>query len=170
MKLHLHSRAYALLWKLWPRKNTTINGYDISYCHLPWWLLIGTIESKDWFPGGYCLTYNPTRKLMIFISSRKRDENLRYTLYHEYHEGRCWIETDRAKLGRLFTEAANLLKEDIPNLGEVFEDSIRRKGEENRQQHRFHLLALTLELTLAKLEMSPRAFSRHLAIALKDRL
>lgn len=152
------------------KKKTSINGCDISYVRLPWWLLIGEVGSRRFLTSGMCVVHKPSKTSMVFVSDREySSDKLRYTLYHEYLEG-CFmlskflIASDKEKMIKQLRKSLDLLKKDISDIENRFNESLKN-GEELK-----HLFALIIELALAKKEMSAHSFSNHLTEALESRI
>ncbi len=168
MKPQLHNKIYHFIWNFWKKKSLVVNGYCISYCKLPWMLLIGSKSSKGWFQGGMFITYIPDQTIMIFISSKENPSTISYTIYHEYIEGLCFLKQREVEVSFLFLQAMESLKECDSNIGEQFMKSVEKK-EDKIQQSR-HCIALAIELALAKSEMSSDKFRAYLENALLERL
>lgn len=168
MRLHLRSRAYHLLWKVARKQKMRIQGCDIEYLSLPWWMLLGGDAARTRFVEAFRVTHRKSRTNMIFLSSGKSWLESRYAAYHEHLEGCFEMRTgpaaDDESLQRLVTEARERIRPDAPDFGELARAYVERTGD------RAHVFALLLELALAKEEMLAEAYKAHIAGALVDRL
>jgi hypothetical protein len=164
MKIHLHSRLYHLIWRLWPKQNATINTYEITYATLPRLLLVGGGEAKQFFTDGMCVAHRPSKSLMIFLSRKEAmSPEFRYTLWHEYLEGLFILDliTEEA-WGVRFEEASTLLGPEVIQT--------LKAASEAKPNDRGHYFALVMELELAKKELPTEQFAELLNDALKNRL
>ncbi len=168
MRFQLHKKIYHFIWSIWKKKSLVVNGYCISYCELPWMLLIGSKGSKSWFQNGMCITYIPDQTIMIFISSKENPSTISYTIYHEYIEGLCSLKQREVEVSSLFLQAMESLKEYDSNIGGQFMKSVEKK--EDKTQQSCHCIALAIELALAKSEMDSDKFRAYLENALLERL
>lgn len=107
---------------------------------------------------------------MIFLSMKERTATtFRYTLYHEHIEGYLSL---RYLLGQTVVESKERVldsfdrwKGDVPDLESWLAKRTKYEGPDNR-----HLIALALELDLARREMKPPDFKKHLKNVLENRL
>jgi len=164
MKIHLHSRLYHLIWKLWPKRKDKIGVYEIVYIVLPRYLFVGGGDAKKLFAKGMCITYKPTMSSMIFLSHDEvMSPKFRYTLWHEYLEGQFLLGliTQKDWYAR-FEEAITLLG---PEICKILEVASKAKSDDKG-----HYFALIMELALAKKELPTEQFSELVTDALKNRL
>ena len=118
-------------------------------------------KSKSFFvKGGMCVVHRFSGTQMIFVSRPETNSSkLRYVLLHEHLESSYflygWKKEDMKELQRA-----------IISLGSEVEGVLSNAMEQSRAHP--HYLALTIELALAKKEMSPNDFSEYLNYALKN--
>ncbi len=168
MRLHLRMRTYHLLWRLMPKQKIRIEGHDIEYITLPWWLLISGERAKKRFGECNRIVHEPSQTLMIFISSSEPRDQMRYTIYHEYIEGcfelKIGIAADKETLLEKLSQALEAIVADVPDFEERLAEFMDKTGD------RPHVVALLLELNLAKREMGPEDYKRQVEYALKNQL
>lgn len=166
MKLHLKSRFYHFLWKMLPKKVMTVAGIKITYVIVPKCLLLRrTRKSGFWCDTGYCLTHQPSKSIMIFVSDEARDKELRYTLLHEYAESIHLLDFphgDTTIWRQKFQTAFDFLDEQTRSL-------LTRSVQAGRQT-KAHLFALVIELAFMKQELPPEKFQKHLDDVSKCRI
>lgn len=160
------------MWLVFSKKKEVVDGHEIKFLCLPWWLLIGGHGCKSWFTNAMCIVHYPSRTAMIFISSwEKRSRTFRYALYHEYWEnlgslGDLPSGYTKEKVGKLLRDNFHAWEIDVPNLREI----LTKKSKAQDDDYVHHLQALAMELALARREMPPSKFREFLDDAMSNRL
>lgn len=161
------SKIYRAMWLLMRKQKETIDGREIQYLRLPWWLLIGGVRAKSLFVDGMFVYHPPFRTPMIFLSDVEcESKKFRYTLYHEYWEAffRFCDQSQFENIRPMLTEGFGVWLAEFPDAEKIVERAVRQGQSEN------HIRALALELRLAKIEMPPEKFRQHLQEIMGKRL
>jgi hypothetical protein len=162
---YLHDVYLHYLWKRRQKKMLTIDGYDIEYLEVSKHLLWTAWQTGEAFTDGTCITHQPSKTVMIFLShERCASPEFRYILFHEFIEGHYFLR-DKA--------FAKQTEEKLSTLMGYFKGYFPKEVTEsfNRSRaNREHLIALIFEIDLAKREMDSIQFETHLKDILKNRL
>ncbi len=167
----LISRYQHLLWEVLPKHTEIVGGHCIKYVIVPKYLLISGSDAKSRFVNAMCLTYRPTKSLMILISSTKsQDQLLKYTLLHEHLEGMALLnfplpDYDLNWANSTFDTALKEVQEDVVDMEQRMISAIKRKGGDDRE----HFFALIVELALMKNELDSTQYRHELERALRER-
>ncbi len=159
----LNRRFMHFLWRKLPKQSAIIKGAHIEYLVLPWWMILSSDNRR--FGGGQAIVHHPSRTAMVFISSRRRDAQFRYLLFHEWYEAQALLNKSREeRFTRICKQRLALLDAEHPELLPAVADYSEETGDFE------HVFALLAELTLAKREMGPEAFRVFLSNAISRRL
>ena len=168
---HLISRYQHLLWGVLPKHTQVVEGHRIKYVIVPKYLLISGSEAKSRFVSAMCLTYRPTKSLMILISSTKsQDPLLKYTLLHEHLEGMALLNFpfpgfDITWANSTFDAALRKVQKDVVDIEERMISATKHKKGDDRE----HFFALIIELALMKKELDSKQYQQELEYALSER-
>jgi len=160
-----HNMFLHFIWRHSTKKELIVDGYSIKYMEVSKYLLWTAWETGEAFSDGSCITHQPSKTVMIFLSHKAcAKHEFRYTLFHEFIEGHYFLrdkvfaQTNEQKFQRLMGYFKGYFPKEVT---EAF-----NKSRANKE----HLIALIYELDLAKREMDQIQFSSHLDDILKNRL
>lgn len=156
----LEDKFYNFLYNIFPKRTEIVNNIAIHYLKLPFFLVASEKDGHFCLkPKGMVLVRTRDKKIMIFISGDSCYQ--RYTLFHEYWEGKVIAsgKTTEAILKSVL-EIVSMLNFHIPSK-DRFERWIRFHGP--------HAEALFEELKMAQHEMSARDFAVFFDDAMKNR-
>lgn len=160
----LPNHLLRFIWSKSKKKSLEIEDYKIEYIVLNkfyFWLCNASHSN------GMCITYQPTKTVMIFLTkSCTQSKQFRYTLFHEFIEGNCYIR-DQIFLQGIKPLLGNLIQyfgEKFPELIDSIEKAI------SNNEDREHIAAILLEIDLAQREMTLSDFNLHLNDIMNNRL
>ena len=163
-------KMYGWIWKKARRRVAHVDGHEIEYVALPWWLLIGEPDARSYFPSGLGIVDHASGTSMIFVSGRRaRSPFLEYTLYHELWEGMYVArKLTYVDISQLIVERGVLIFNDILHTAPELRDFPLNMAKIHlidfllKYQDKPHLFALMMELSLAKQEMNEEDYLAHL--------
>jgi len=162
---YYHDVFLHFIWRRSLKKELVIDEYSIQYMKVSKYLLWTAWATGEAFADGACITHQPSKTVMIFLSHKRCvSPEFRYVLLHEFIEGHYFLrdkvfaKENESKLNRLMGYFKGYFP---PEVMESF-----NKSSANRE----HLIALIFELDLAKREMESSKFSSYLDDVVKNRL